>query len=201
VICYQGAVVRQPDGTLLREWAVSPDAAAAAVRLSRELDLHVNLYQDDNFYVERMDWEAQRYAAVSQVEPQVVDDLMTIASGGSTKVVFVDEHERLERLGDQIRAAFEPASRVTFSMPEFLEVVDAGVSKAVALKFVCDRYGIDGGEVVAAGDGPNDRELFEFCGLAVAPSNAIAEVLAAADVTVSPPGEDGIAELVNRYLS
>lgn len=200
VICYQGAVVRQPDGTLLREWAMSPQAAATAVRLSRELDVHLNLYQEDNFYIERRGWGAERYAAVAQVEPRFVDDLMTIAAGGSTKAVFVDQHARLESFEDQVRAALEPASRVTFSMPEFLEVVDAGVSKAVALKFVCDRYGIDAAEVIAAGDGPNDRELFDFCGLAVAPSDAIAEVVEAADVTMAPPGEDGIAELVKRYL-
>ena len=200
IICYQGAVMRQPDGTLVREWAMSPEAARTAVQLSRDLDLHVNLYQDDNFYVERLGWGAERYAAVAQVKPQVVDDLMTIAAGGSTKVVFVDEHSRLEALEGGVRAAFEPASRVTFSMPEFLEVVDHGVSKAVALHFLCDRYGIGRHEVIAAGDGPNDRELFEYCGLAVAPADAIPEVLAAADVTMAPPGRDGIAELVHRYL-
>ena len=200
LICYQGAVVRQPDGTVLREWAMPPGAAATAVRLARELDLHVNLYQDDNFYIERTGWGAERYAAVAQVEPRRVDDLMEIAAGGSTKVVFVDHHQRLAELEARVRGALEPGSRVTFSMPEFLEVVDAGVSKAVALQFVCDRYGINATEVVAAGDGPNDRELFEFCGLAIAPSNAIAEVLAAADSTMPPPGDDGVADLVSRYL-
>jgi len=200
LVCYQGAVVRQPDGTVLKEWAMSPDAAATAVRLSRELDLHVNLYQDDNFYVERMGWGAERYAAVAQVEPRRVDDLMEIAAGGSTKVVFVDHHQRLAELESRVRGALEPGSRVTFSMPEFLEVVDAGVSKAVALRFLCELYGVDAGEVIAAGDGPNDRELFEFCGLAIAPSDAIAEVLAAADDTMPPPGRDGIADLVSRYL-
>jgi Cof subfamily protein (haloacid dehalogenase superfamily) len=200
VICYQGAVVRRPDGTLLREWALPPQVARAAVRLSRELDLHVNLYQDDRFYVERRGWGADRYAAVAQVQPEVVADLMTIAERGSTKVVFVDRPARLRSLEARVRTTFEPASRVTFSMPDFLEVVDAGVSKAVALAFVCETHGISAGEVIAAGDGPNDRELFDFCGLAVAPSDAIGEVLAAADSIMAPPGADGIAELVRRYL-
>ena len=201
VIAYQGAVVRMPDGALLREWALSPDAARLAVRLSRELDLHVNLYRDDQFYVEKLGWAARRYADVAQIEPVVVDDLMTVAEGGSTKVVYVDAPERLQNVQEQLRQAFEPASRVTFSMPDFLEVVDGSVSKAAALKFICDRDGIDAGEVIAAGDGPNDRELFEYCGLAVAPTDAIAEVIAAADVTMPPPGQDGIAYLVRTYLS
>ncbi len=201
VIAYQGAVVRLPDGTLLREWALSPDAARLAVRLSRELGLHVNLYQDDNFYVEKLSWAARRYADVAQVEPVLVDDLMTVAAGGSTKVVFVDQPERLHAVEAQVRAAFEPASRVTFSMPDFLEVVDGQVSKAAALHFICERDGIAPHEVIAAGDGPNDGELFEYCGLAVAPSDAIPEVLEAADVTMPPPGRNGIEYLVRKYLA
>lgn len=200
VVCYQGAVIRQPDGTLVREWALSPEAARTSVTLSRELGLHVNLYQDDNFYVEKLGWGAERYASVAQVEPRLVDDLMTIADGGSTKVVFVDQHERLRQLEERVRVAFEPASRITFSMPEFLEVIDAGVSKAAALRHVCEMYGIRADEVVAAGDAQNDRELFAYSGLAVAPQSAAAEVREAADVLVAPPGEDGIAELVDRLL-
>jgi Cof subfamily protein (haloacid dehalogenase superfamily) len=200
IICYQGAVIRQPDGTLVREWALSPEAATVAVKLSRQLDLHVNLYQDDNFYVEKLGWGAELYGAVAQVEPHVVPDLMTVARRGSTKVVFVDQHQRLVELEAQVRGAFEPASRCTFSMPEFLEVVDAGVSKATALQVVCDGYGIRAEEVVAAGDAPNDLELFAYSGLALAPRSASPELLAVADAVVAPPGEDGIAELVDRYL-
>ncbi|HEV1998626.1 MAG TPA: HAD hydrolase family protein, partial [Candidatus Dormibacteraeota bacterium] len=172
-----------------------------AVTLSRELQLHVNLYRDDQFYVEKMSWAARRYADVAQIEPVLVDDLMTVADQGSTKVVFVDTHERLIAVEEQVRAAFEPASRVTFSMPDFLEVVDGQVSKGAALHFVCERDGIAANEVIAAGDGPNDRELFEYCGLAVAPSDAIAEVRAAADVEMPPPGQDGVAYLVQTYLA
>ena len=201
LIVYQGAVVRMPDGRVLREWAVRPDAARLAVSLSRELGIHVNLYREDDFYVETMSWAGRSYADIAQIEPVVVADLMTIAAKGSTKVVFVDTHERLVEVGNTIRSAFEPASRVTFSMPEFLEVVDGGVSKAAALQYVCDRHGIAANEVIAAGDGPNDRELFEFCGLAVAPSDAIPEVLEAADFTMPPPGQDGIAYLVAHHLA
>ena len=201
LIAYQGAVVRMPDGTVVKEWEMSRDAARLAVTLSRELDLHVNLYRDDQFFVEKMSRAARRYADVAQVEPVLVDDLLTIAEEGSTKVVFVDTPERLRAVAPQVRTAFEPASRVTFSMPDFLEVVDGHVSKAAALHFICQRDGVAAHEVIAAGDGPNDRELFEYCGLAVAPSDASAEVLAAADVQMPPPGQDGIAYLVQTYLA
>jgi Cof subfamily protein (haloacid dehalogenase superfamily) len=200
LICYQGAVVREPGGNLLRETALSPASAHACLDLARRLKLHLNLYHDDNFYVEEMGWGARRYSEVAQIEPIVVSDLGAIAERGSTKAVYVAPHAELAAAEEAIRTGLEPAARITYSLPEFLEVVDTQVSKAAALQFVCDLDGITRDEVIAAGDGPNDLELFQFAGLAVAPSDARSQVLAAAGATVAPPGEDGIAELVQRYL-
>ena len=201
LICYQGAVVRGTDGEPLREWPVSSEAAEAAVRFSREHDLHVNLYRDDQFFIEKDGWGARRYAEVAQLEPVKVPDLMDLARDGSTKVVFVDQPERLRQVDAAIAAAMAPGgARTTFSMPEFLEAVDRRVSKGTALAFVCERLGVSPEEVIAAGDAPNDVEMLEWAGLAVAPRNAHPDVLAVADVVVAPPGEDGIAELVERYL-
>jgi len=93
MICYQGAVVRSRAGEILREWPVPPAEAVAALEMARAQDLHINLYRDDAFYVERMGWGAKRYAEVAQMEPQLVPDLMELAQQGSTKIVFVDKPE------------------------------------------------------------------------------------------------------------
>lgn len=200
MICYQGAVVAAPTGEFLHEWGLSPAAANRAVELARELDLHLNLYRDDRFYVERLDWGARRYAEIAQIEPVRVDDLVEIAAGGSTKAVFVAEPERLRELEGLIGKRMAPDARVTFSLPEFLESVSVDVSKARALEMICRERGIDASEVIAAGDAPNDVELFQYAGLAVAPTNAHEVALRAAGETMPPPGEDGIASLVERYL-
>jgi Cof subfamily protein (haloacid dehalogenase superfamily) len=201
LICYQGAVVRSRAGELLREWPVPPEQTVAALEMARQQDLHVNLYRDDVFYVERNDWGAKRYADVAQMEPEVVPDLMELARKGSTKIVFVDQPERLRELEPMVRRAVEPLARVTFSLPEFLEVVDASASKGAALAFVCEALGILPSEVIAAGDAPNDVEMFRYAGLALAPRNAFPEALAEADGVIRPPEDDGIAELVERFLS
>jgi Cof subfamily protein (haloacid dehalogenase superfamily) len=200
LICYQGGVVRAFGGEILRQWPVPPEDAVAALKLSRELKLHINLYRDDVFYVEEMGWGGRRYAEVSQMEPQIVPDLMELARQGSTKVVFVDQPERLRELEPVLRARLEPRARLTFSVPEFLEMVDPGVSKGAALAYVCERIGLDRAHLLAAGDAPNDVEMFRYAGFAVAPANAFPEALAEADAIIPPPGDDGIAEMVGRYL-
>ncbi len=201
MICYQGAVVRSRAGEILREWPVPPAEAVAALEMARAQDLHINLYRDDAFYVERMGWGAKRYAEVAQMEPQLVPDLMELAQQGSTKIVFVDKPERLRELEPLARRTVEPRARVTFSLPDFLEVVDATASKGAALAFICEAAGIRPSEVIAVGDAPNDVEMFRYAGLALAPRTSFPEALAEADAIIAPPGEDGIAELVERYLT
>ena len=201
MICYQGAVVRSRAGEILREWPVPPAEAVAALEMARAQDLHINLYRDDAFYVERMGWGAKRYAEVAQMEPQLVPDLMELAQQGSTKIVFVDKPERLRELEPLARRTVEPRARVTFSLPDFLEVVEATASKGAALAFICEAEGIRPPEVIAVGDAPNDVEMFRYAGLALAPRTSFPEALAEADAIIAPPGEDGIAELVERYLT
>ena len=201
MICYQGAVVRSRAGEILREWPVPPAEAVAALEMARAQDLHINLYRDDAFYVERMGWGAKRYAEVAQMEPQLVPDLMELAQQGSTKIVFVDKPERLRELEPLVRRTVEPRARVTFSLPDFLEVVEAKASKGAALAFICEAAGIRPSEVIAVGDAPNDVEMFRYAGLALAPRTSFPEALAEADAIIAPPGEDGIAELVERYLT
>jgi Cof subfamily protein (haloacid dehalogenase superfamily) len=201
MICYQGAVVRSRAGEILREWPVAPAEAVAALEMARSEDLHINLYRDDVFYVERMSPGARRYAEVAQMEPQLVPDLMVLAKQGSTKIVFVDTPERLRELAPLVRRTVEPRARVTFSLPDFLEVVDATASKGAALAFVCEAEGIRPSEVIAVGDAPNDVEMFRYAGLALAPRTSFPEALEEADAIIAPPGEDGIAELVERYLT
>ena len=87
---------------------------------------------------------------------------MKLANEGSTKIVFVDRPERLRELEPIIRARLEPQARVTFSVPEFLEVVNASVSKGAALAFVCESTGLDPAQLIAVGDAPNDVEMFRY---------------------------------------
>jgi hydroxymethylpyrimidine pyrophosphatase-like HAD family hydrolase len=115
LICYQGAVVQSRAGEILREWPVAPAEAVAALEMARSEDLHINLYRDDVFYVERMGPGARRYAEVAQMEPQLVPDLMVLAQQGSTKIVLVDTPERLRELAPLVRRTVEPRARVTFS--------------------------------------------------------------------------------------
>jgi hypothetical protein len=87
-------------------------------------------------------------------------------------------------------------ARVTRSNPEFVELLDPDVSKAVGCEIVCERLGYSLADAVAFGDAPNDVELLNAAGYAVAVSTSRPEVIAAADATCAPPEDGGVADML-----
>ena len=73
-------------------------------------------------------------------------------------------------------------------------------SKAAALQWLCQRLGVDPTEVVAVGDGENDKEMLQFAGLGVAMGNAHPACQAAADVVIGTCSEAGVADFLEKLL-
>ena len=83
------------------------------------------------------------------------------------------------------------------SRSALVEISAAGVTKAAGLAWLCEREGIDPGEVLAFGDMPNDIPLLTWAGRSVAMGNAHPAVRAVADEVGLTNDEDGVA----RYLT
>lgn len=89
----------------------------------------------------------------------------------------------------------------TTSGAPFLEIQGAGVTKASGVARLCERFGVDAAEVLAAGDAKNDIELLTWAGIGVAMGNAVPEAKAAADWTTATSSEDGVALAIEAVLA
>ncbi len=78
--------------------------------------------------------------------------------------------------------------------PLAADVMPATAGKAKGVFETCRYYGIDPKETVAFGDGPNDIELFEACGISVAMGNSSDEVKRVADIVAEDIDADGFAK-------
>ena len=63
-----------------------------------------------------------------------------------------------------------------------------------------DRYQQSGRRRFSAGDGYNDLPMIEFAGLGVAMGNAVDEVKAAANYVTATNDEDGIAQVIEKFI-
>lgn len=204
LVCYQGAVVREmPDsrgglGNILMEEPLAPGPAIRALHIAREHDWHVHAYANDVIVAERDRPELHLYTDVAGVEATIVPDLEPLLAGGTPKVVCVIEKESVVRRAMRIfRSELGEAARVTQSRAQYVEVVSAGVSKARACDLVLWRRGIPLSETVAIGDAPNDVELLDAAGFAVAvDAGRYPSVLKHADATCTPPPEGGVADVL-----
>jgi len=200
LVCYQGAVVRElppPDGTgaeLLVGGGLPSAVALRALQIARAHNWHFQAYQDDELYCEQDRPEAHFYARIAGVPINFVDDLATVLQRATPKVVCVIEDPReVERCIDTMARELRTDARVTRSLPQFVEIVSPRVSKAAACALVCDRLGARISDAVAIGDAPNDIEMLDAAGFAIAVSTAVPEVLSHADATCAPPREAGVA--------
>lgn len=197
IVCYQGAEVRTPDGGVLLDHGVAHALAMEVIRYSRERDLHVQAYRDDRLLVERDRPEAHEYADHAGMEIHVVGDLDAAMGPTTPKLVIVAAAERLEEVLPGARQRWEGTLNIATSMPTYLEFTSVESDKASALAFLCDRLGVPREQSAAVGDGRNDVSMLAWAGLGVAIEGSDAEVIEAADRTISGPGHGGIQQLAD----
>jgi len=202
IICYQGAAVFDaPEGTLVREVPLAHAVAFEVVRKARADGVHVQLYRDDDVYVESLNSYAEVYAAVSGVRPIVVASLGEAFEGhDTTKLVLVAEPDRAAAYAGEIAAFCGDRAYVTRSQPEFVEVLNPHVDKGESLRWVAEREGISLRHAVAVGDSWNDAPLLEAVGFGVAMGSAPRELLVCADAVVADAANDGVVEAIERFV-
>ena len=85
-----------------------------------------------------------------------------------------------------------PHCRLPRWHPGFSDLVNADNSKAIGIDRILHHYGIDRNECIGFGDGGNDVEMLEYCGIGVAMGNADDSVKSHADYVTTSVDEEGI---------
>ncbi len=112
---------------------------------------------------------------------------------------YTEERDVLRTIIDQIKS-LGIQLEMTNSDPRNIEFNPLGVNKATGLEQICQLLGYRMDEVVAVGDSLNDLAMIEQAGLGIAMGNAQEAVKDAADAITLTNEEDGVAEVIRRYL-
>ncbi len=202
VVCYQGALVADPaTGAFLRHVPIEVELAREALVAFEEESVHVNCYVDDDLYVAELNVYAERYAGFQSIPVTAVGRLSKWLERPPTKLVAVDDEQRIAALAERFRDRFRERLFVATSLPIFLELASPEVSKGHGLAFVADLLGFDAAETIAFGDGENDVELLEWAGYGIAVANAHPRLKAVADWTCPGPNEAGVARVLESLES
>jgi Cof subfamily protein (haloacid dehalogenase superfamily) len=204
LICYGGSMVRRIDGETLVHRTLPKELGVEVLEWAAERSLHARVFVDGRIitspetsaamdHLRRSDWP----------DVSIVDSpARWLRDGGEepTKLVLVDHPEDIEHWLEEARAAFAGRLFVTRSLPHYVEVGGLEGTKASALEFLCELWGVDPARAIAFGDADNDVDMLRFVGHGVAVGGMTDEVREAADAVAPPVNEDGVALYLERLL-
>lgn len=89
---------------------------------------------------------------------------------------------------------------MTVAEGKLIQIMSTAATKWKGIKIMLEAVGIGQNEVVYFGDDNDDIEPVKNCGVGVAVSNAISEVLDVADYVTESNDEDGVARYIEKNL-
>jgi Cof subfamily protein (haloacid dehalogenase superfamily) len=207
LICYQGALIRHSArGHTLYHKTIPSYLTHALITETASRDLHLNVYVNDELYVNRITDQARFYAKINMDLPinEVGDLHAWLHSQGEpepTKLVIVTNTGMTDSVLALFTDLYGDKLQVTKSHPRFTEFTSAESSKGKALSFLAQYCGVAQQEVMAIGDGHNDLDMIEWAGYGIAMSTSPEVVLKAARIICPPLWEDGAADTIEQMLA
>jgi len=117
----------------------------------------------------------------------------------AVKCILLEDPEYLKSMETKLKAERTDLS-VARSKPFFLEVMPHGVDKAASIEILAKRLGIEQHEIIAVGNAGNDLTMIQYAGLGVWVDNVTPELRHLADDIVASNMNDGVAEVIEKYI-
>ena len=175
LISSNGAAVHDRQARLVHRSVIDPECVGFLIGDPAFQGVHINVFRSEDWLVERPEPYLLQYHQDSGFAYRITD-LANLERDDVLKVFFYGDPSELKGLQDLILGRYGDRLSTTFSLPVTLEVMAQGVSKGAALTRVAERLGISLCEVIAFGDGMNDREMLRLAGRGIRMSNADARL-------------------------
>lgn len=202
-VVYNGAQVRDPiTEEILFERALEKELTSSVLSFFHKNNWYAQVYHDDKLLVEDdSDDRCRYYEMVSRIKAVPLGKGFWAFNGASVKILGIEfERDIYETMIKKTFEEFSDRLYLAESQGAFLEMVNCDVNKAYSLARVAERLGIAQKDVLAFGDGVNDREMLSWAGVGVAMDNASDRVKACADMTAPDNDSDGVAVVLEKLL-
>lgn len=212
-IAHCGAAVYDPeDESILMARQIPRQAALRACRLARsagaDVAVHESVHSGRSIFVttQRELEDAAEHWPYMVPYYRLANDFEQACRADPVQLCIMADTQAVRSLTLQLAGDMpDELSIVDYGMVEngkhMIDVLAAGVDKALGLAFVADLYGIGQSETAAFGDSVNDIELIGYAGLGVAMGNAPSDILRIADMIAPSNDDDGVAVVVEQLAT
>ncbi|MBE5991356.1 MAG: HAD family phosphatase [Paenibacillaceae bacterium] len=129
-----------------------------------------------------------------------IDDLASFADYPLNKILTAGDAVYLKEHYLEMMEPFKHTLSCMFTAPFYFEFTARGIDKAKALETVLNPMGYRQDEMIAFGDGQNDKTMIQYAGIGVAMNNAAEELKEVADEITLSNEEDGIAVSLYKHI-
>jgi len=202
IVSYQGALVKDntPEENILYERYIPNDLTEKIIKYAKSQKIHINLYMNDDLYVEQENEFTQKYAGHQKI-PYNVIQFSDLQIDKVNKVLLIDynDADKVTFIKKQLQSDF-PDLYIVKSTDYFCEICNKEATKGHGVKCIQDYYGISKSETLAIGDHDNDLELLLSGGVAVAMGNATENLKQVATYITDTVDNDGFVKAVEKFV-
>lgn len=200
MISFNGAIIsRVKDELILFEQKLTVEQIHALYDYSVKMKTDIITYLDNEIISETDSEYIEIEKEITGMAHRKVPDFKSYVDRPAVKCILLQDPDYLKTVEKDLIAAM-PHLSVTTSKPFFLEVAQLGIDKAASLKLLAEKLGIHQNEIIAVGNAANDLTMIEYAGLGVWVDNVALELRDKANLIVSSNNNDGVAEVVQRYI-
>jgi len=190
-------------GKLLFERFLDFELAKEAFDIGQKSGMAQILWTGPRLWANRVCEETKSYHSFCKgLDMTIVTDLTAIKDEvkGISKVLWIDDPAKIKELSVEMNTHFNGRLQCVSSMAHFLEFISNDAGKGTALAEIGRLFGIDRSEMIAVGDAYNDVSMLKYAGFGVAVANAPDDVKAICDHVTLSNNEDGVAEVIERFI-
>lgn len=141
----------------------------------------------------------KKESAIIHLPIHEVDNFPAYIDFPVNKCLMTAEGSYMETVLPRMQEKF-PELNIFRSEPYFLEIMPKNIDKAFSLSRLLEYMGITRKRMICCGDGYNDLSMIRYAGLGVAMANAQPEVKKEADYITASNDEDGIAQVIEKFI-
>ena len=205
IISYNGGLIIVND-QVVSTTEIPVDIIEKLTNWNTNLNCHLSLYHNDEWFVPSMDQWAKREENNTKVIPKVKSHSEVVTkwkqeNKGAHKIMAMGEEEQIDQIVEFLSKEHSEELHLYRSKNTYLEISPKSISKLTAIKFLLENhFNIPLGESIAFGDNYNDVEMLNHVGYGVAVGNAREEAKKVAKHIADASIADGVAKSLKTLL-
>lgn len=200
IISFNGAIISQAkDDQILFEQKLTVKQIHELYDYSVKTKTHIITYLDDEIISETDSEYIEVEKEITGMAHRKVASFKDYIDRPAVKCILLENPAYLKSVENDLIIEM-PHLSVSMSKPFFLEAAQQGIDKAASLKLLAEKLNINQSEIIAVGNAGNDLTMIEYAGLGVWVDNVTPELRDRADVIVASNNDNGVAEVVQKFI-